>query len=96
MDDQQPQVRNNEAAGRFEITVEGNVAHADYRLRDGVLTMVHTEVPDALEGRGLGGALVRAAVEHARSRKLRLVPQCSYVKGWIDRHPEAQDVVQAG
>jgi predicted GNAT family acetyltransferase len=50
--------------------------------------MTHTFVPGELRGRGLAEQLVRAALEHARAEKLRVVPACSYVAKYIERHPE--------
>ncbi len=81
-------VRHNPLASRFETEVEGRLARCDYRMNDGVLHLVHTEVPPALEGRGIGGALVRAALEHASAQGLRVRPGCSFVRAYLTRHPE--------
>jgi predicted GNAT family acetyltransferase len=82
------EVTNNEAEHRFEITVDGHRAELTYRLHGTRLMLVHTEVPHALEGRGIGGDLVRAAVEHAAARGLTLVPYCPFARGWLVRHPD--------
>jgi uncharacterized protein len=81
-------VTNNETEQRFEITVDGHRAELTYRSRGDRLVLVHTEVPDALEGRGIGGDLVTAAVDLAARRGLRLVPQCPFARGWLERHPD--------
>lgn len=73
---------------RFEATVEGRLCEADYELREGVMHMTHTHVPDALQGRGIAAALVRAAFEHARAKGLKVNPLCSYVRQYVQRHPE--------
>ncbi len=86
-------VRNNEPASRFEVEVEGQLCLAAYRLDGQVMTMTHTEVPRALEGRGIAAALVRAALDHARARNLKVRPLCSYVARYIERHPETQDLL---
>lgn len=86
-------VRHNEAESRFEVSIEDELAKADYRLRDGVMRIVHTEVPRPLEGRGIAAALIRAALEHARARGLKVDPQCSYAASYIQRHPETQDLL---
>jgi hypothetical protein len=91
-----PLVVHNAAARRFEATVEGQLARADYQLDDGVMRMVHTDVPRALEGRGIAGALVQAALEHARAQDLCVEPVCPYVAGYMKRHPETLDLLAPG
>jgi predicted GNAT family acetyltransferase len=86
-------VRHNTDASRFEATVEGRLCVADYRLHDGVMTMFHTEVPRALQGRGIASQLVRAALGHARAQGLKVRPDCSYVASWMRRHPESRDLL---
>ena len=53
----------------------------------------HTEVPDALEGRGIGKRLVKAALDDARAQGLKVVPVCPFVKHYIENHPETQDLL---
>ena len=89
-------VRHNAAAGRFEAEVEGGVAHADYRMQGDVMRIVHTEVPQAAEGKGIAGAVVKAALEHARAHRLRVMPMCSYVRSYMRRHPETHDLLESG
>lgn len=86
-------VRNNEARNRYELEVDGALAIAEYRLRPGRITFTHTEVPDALEGRGIGSKLVRAALDDARARGLKVVPLCPFVKRYIEKHPEFRDLL---
>jgi predicted GNAT family acetyltransferase len=78
---------------RFEATVDGQVARADYRLVAGVMRMYHTEVPRALEGRGIASALVRAAVSYAREHALHLRPDCPYVHSYMQRHPDTHELL---
>jgi len=75
-------------AHRFEATLDGHAGRLDYSVRDGVLTIVHTEVDPALEGKGVAGALVRAALEHARASGLKVRPRCEYAASYMERHPE--------
>jgi predicted GNAT family acetyltransferase len=84
------QVVHDEAAGRFETEVDGHAAELAYRVDGDRILMVHTWVPAPIEGRGVGSALVRAAVEEAVRRNLTIVPVCSFVRGWLDRHPEVE------
>jgi uncharacterized protein len=87
------QVRNNEAEQRYELEVEGQLALAAYRVRDGRITFTHTEVPGALEGRGLGSRLIEAALEDVREQGLKVVPACAFVKHYIETHPDEQDLL---
>jgi predicted GNAT family acetyltransferase len=74
--------------GRFQMVVEGHTAFAEYSLTNGVLTIVHTEVPSELGGRGIAGDLVKTMLEYARSQGAKVVPACSYAKTYLERHPE--------
>jgi predicted GNAT family acetyltransferase len=87
-------VNNNAAKNRFEACVEGHTAFLNYERRGNDLVLIHTEVPPELEGRGLGGHLARAALDHARAEHLHVVPRCSFVAVWVKRHPEYSDVVR--
>jgi len=87
----QPAV-HNEAAQRFEVVIDGKLSRADYRLHDGVMHMVHTEVPMPQEGRGIAAMLVRAALEYARQRGYRVRPGCSYVRSFMSRNREFDDL----
>jgi hypothetical protein len=76
-------------ASRFTYTADGHRAELRYRQRGDRLVLVHTGVPTELEGRGLGGALVAAAVARAEQENLTVVPLCPFARGWLERHPEA-------
>jgi len=89
-------VRHNAGASRFEATVDGLLCRANYHLVDGVLRMHHTEVPAALESRGIAAALVRAAFAHAAANGLKVEPWCSYVRTYMKRHPETRALLPEG
>ncbi len=91
--DQPGQIVHNEAQQRFELSIGGQLARADYRLVDGVIHMVHTEVPRQYEGRGLAARLVRAAIAHARANGYKMRPACSYVRTYFARHQQDEDVL---
>lgn len=74
--------------GRFQAIVDGQRCVCDYRLVGSVMHMTHTEVVPELEGRGIAAALVKAALAHAESHGLKINPLCSYVRGYMQRHPE--------
>ncbi len=96
MTDTLPEIRHNVAARRFETTVDDLLARADYQLAGGVMRLYHTEVPQALEGRGIAGALVKAALAHARTNELKVEPACGYVRAWMKRHRETHDLLADG
>lgn len=87
------EVTNNEAERRYELEVDGGLAVAAYRLGDQRITFTHTEVPGALEGRGIGSKLIAAALDDVRARDLKVIPACPFVKHYMDEHPEVQDLL---
>lgn len=86
-------VSHRPEASRFEVDVPGGPALCVYRRQGNVLLLTHTEVPPALEGRGIAAALVKAALDWARAEGLRVRPLCSYVVAYMRRHPETQDLL---
>jgi uncharacterized protein len=82
-------VIDNTDASRFELRADGWLAELAYRVHGDRLVLAHTEVPLELEGRGVGGRLVTAAVDRAAHEGLTLVPLCPFARGWLERHPEA-------
>ena len=82
-------VTDNTDASRFELRADGWLAELVYRTRGDRLVLIHTEVPLQLEGRGIGGRLVTAAVDRAVREGLIVVPLCPFARGWLERHPEA-------
>ena len=88
------EVRLNDDGTRFVLAVQGRTAFIDVRAaRTGGLAMVHTEVPEALEGRGVGSALVRGALERAREAGETIHPFCPFIHAYIRRHREFADLV---
>jgi hypothetical protein len=87
-------IRDNTEQHRFELDAEGGTALMYYRLAPGEITLVHTEVPPALGGKGIGSALVRGVLELARSRGLRVIAKCPFVAGYMGRHPEYNDLLR--
>ncbi len=79
--------------GRFVLEVGAEVAELVYRVEGTYLVLIHTEVPQELEGHGLGGVLVRGALDRALRDRLTLVPLCPFARRWLKRHPEDADRV---
>ncbi|MGE5087605.1 MAG: GNAT family N-acetyltransferase [Candidatus Levyibacteriota bacterium] len=92
----EPAIAHNVDLHRFETVVEGRLARCDYRLDGKVMRLVHTEVPAALEGRGIAARLVAAALAHAREQGLSVIPVCSYVRTYMRRHPETAALLPEG
>ena len=86
-------VTDNPAANRFEMPLDGGLAFVAYRRTGDVLALDHAEVPPALEGQGVGSRLVKATLENVRARGLKVVPGCSFVRAYMRRHPEFDDLV---
>ena len=91
----QLEIHHDAHAGRFEAQVAGGRAECVYRLQGSLMNIVHTEVPAVAEGRGIAAALVQAALAHARAVGWRVRPSCSYVRTYMRRHPETQDLLEA-
>ena len=77
---------------RWVVRLEGELAHLDYSLAGGVMTIHHTVVPKPLGGRGIAGSMVRAALDHARAEGLKVQPACPYAASWMDKHPDYGDL----
>ena len=78
---------------RFVVPTPHGDAELVYRvLRDGTLDLEHTFVPEAARGGTLASDLVKAAITHARTNTLRLKATCPYVRSWLARHPEEQEL----
>ena len=86
-------ITHDSATHRFLTEVDGHQAELVYRLQGGSLVIEHTGVPEAIGGQGIAGELVKAALEHARSEGLRVVPACSYSAEYVRRHPQYADLV---
>jgi uncharacterized protein len=86
-------MHDNPVRRRYEIDVGGVVAFVDYARKKGRLVLLHTEVPPALAGRGIGLALARSVLSEARCRGLQVEPRCEFIAAFIQRHPEFADLV---
>ncbi|HMU37061.1 MAG TPA: GNAT family N-acetyltransferase [Marmoricola sp.] len=79
---------------RFIAQRDGvQVGHIEYEVADEVLTLTHTIVPEEYAGQGVATAMARGVLDEIRSRGLKVVPECSFVAGWITKHPDYADLV---
>lgn len=89
-----PSVEHRPAEQRFIVRYPEGEGELTYTLPEpGVIDLQHTGTDESLRGRGVGEALVRAALAYARGAHLRVVPSCRFVRHWLARHPEEQDVL---
>jgi predicted GNAT family acetyltransferase len=79
-------IANNQSEERFEIACEGRLALLEYKISGDLMTLVHTEVPKDLGGKGFGGKLVKFALEYAKQNSLRVVAHCEFAQNYIKRH----------
>ena len=86
-------VRDNRAEQEFELTVDGRRAIAAYQREGDRIVFTHTAVPAALEGHGVGSRLIRGALDLVRDEGLKAVPQCPFVRAYIDKHPAYRDLL---
>ena len=86
--------RDNEARNRFDIDVDGHTAFVTYRKSPGAITLVHTEVPPELGGRGIGSKLGRATLDAVRAQRLKLTVECEFIHGFITKHSEYGDLLE--
>ncbi|WP_222266150.1 GNAT family N-acetyltransferase [Modestobacter marinus] len=89
-----PEIVDNPEAGRFEVLVDGEVAgFAEYRWTNAATAFTHTVIDPAFEGRGLGSALARGALDATRQAGSPVLPFCPFIRGYIQRHPDYLDLV---
>ena len=87
---------NNEMSRQFELVVDGVKAKIEYELQKGRMSLLHTEVPETLEGQGVGSAIVEKTLLYLEEHNLKLVPWCSFVKAYVKKHPEWKRILAQG
>lgn len=87
---------DNQEAKQYEMHVDGEIVRIEYIRALNKIYLTHTEVPPALEGRGLGSQIVKSALEDIDRRELTLIPMCPFVAGYIKKHPEWKKLVLRG
>ena len=87
------QVNDSPAASRFEMRSGDSTAFVEYRRAGERIVLLHTEVPEALSGQGVGSKLVRGTLDAVRAEGLKVVPRCEFVAAYVERHPEYRDLL---
>lgn len=79
---------------RFELEVDQLIAFIEFdKMEPNILDLVHTEVPEALEGKGVGSKLVEGALQYSRDNELKIIPSCPFIKSYIDKNPQWKDLI---
>jgi predicted GNAT family acetyltransferase len=69
---------------------------SQYYVRDGAYVFFHTEVDDEFEGRGIASQIAQGVVDFVRGRGMPLVPECSFIRSWLRKHPDSKEIVADG
>jgi len=85
---------DNKTQHRFELEVDGHLAATYYKIDDGVITFLHTEVPPELGGKGIGSRLIKSALDQVRAKGLKVIAECQFVKAFIGKNPAYQDLLK--
>jgi predicted GNAT family acetyltransferase len=88
-------IHDNASRHRFELEVDGHTAFVDYKRERGIVTLIHTEVPKELGGRGIGGKLARGVLDHLRGEGTKIVVECPFIASYIEKHPEYRELLAA-
>lgn len=90
-------LRINEEKGRFELEVEGHIAFSEFKItKQSIIFITHTEVPPALEGKGVGSTLVLKTLHWIKEKGYPLAPLCPFVASYIKRNPEWKEILATG
>lgn len=87
---------NNELSRQFELVIDQVKAKIEYDLQKDRIFLLHTEVPQALAGRGVGNAIVEKALQYIDANNLKLVPLCPFVAAFLKKHPEWKRLLAPG
>ncbi|MFG3449414.1 GNAT family N-acetyltransferase [Stenotrophomonas sp. NPDC047960] len=87
------EVEHDPARHRFQARIQGELALLDYRIQRKRMVITHTEVPEAIAGRGIAAELTKIALRYARDNRYKVVPACAYAEQFFERHAEYQDLL---
>ena len=86
-------ISDNKEKKRFEANIDGKTAFIEYEHSENKLIINHTEVPEELGGKGVGSGMVKQVLKKAKAEGLKVESHCPFVSGYIERHPEYQDLL---
>jgi len=83
----------NDALRHLELEIEGTIAFIEFKLSQGKLFLIHTEVPAALKGKGAGNSIVQKALQYAKDNHFKIVPICPFIQTYLKKYKEWNDIV---
>jgi predicted GNAT family acetyltransferase len=90
----QLEIAHNPAENRFETWLDGQLAKLDYMEDGNTIVMMHVGVPYEFRGHGVAGVITKTGLEYAKSKSLRVIPMCSYVRDYIRRNPQYAELMK--
>jgi predicted GNAT family acetyltransferase len=87
-------VKNNQQASQLEVLEDGQLAKLEYKIKNGFLYLIHTEVPKALGGQGIASKLALAGLEYGRTENMPIKVYCPYIARYLQKHPEQMKRVE--
>jgi predicted GNAT family acetyltransferase len=86
-------LKDNTELNRFEMEVEGSTAFLEYKRSRDWLFLIHTEVPEAIEGKGVASAIIQKTLQYAKDNNYKIVPICPFVQSFLKKHPDWNEIV---
>ncbi len=83
----------NEADNQFELITPEGLALIAYEMEGDTMAILHTEVPEVLQGQGVGSDLAKFALDYAREKQLKVKVYCQFVQVYLKRHPQYQNLI---
>lgn len=85
---------NNKEAKRYEYHIDGFRPHVEYRIKDDVIALTHTRIPEELRGQGIGSMLVKDVLDDVAEKNLKVIPICAFVASYIKKHPQYKRLLE--
>lgn len=86
-------IKVNEATNQFELETPEGLALIAYEIQGSTISIMHTEVPEAAEGQGIGSELAGFALDYARQKQLKVQVYCKFMQTYLQKHPQYQDLI---
>jgi len=87
------EVKHLPTESRFELDLGDKAAYADYHLSGSIMTVFHVYTPPEYRGKGLAALVAKYVLDYARDHNLKIIPQCPYMRDYMDKHPEYRDLL---